>query len=73
MQQIKIFKGTESEVTRLEGEVNAWIRQSGVDVLSITGNIAPQTVKPGSAGGLGQGVFPPSDVVLVVLYETPAE
>ncbi len=73
MQQVKLFKGLESDVTTLEGEVNAWIRQSGARVVSITGNIAPQSTKPGAtAGGLGQGQFSPSDVVLIVLYETPS-
>lgn len=71
MQQIKVFKGVESEVGRLEAEVNAWIRQTGAKIISVTGNIAPQS--PGAAGGkggLGQGAFPPSDVVLVLLYES---
>ena len=69
MQQVKIFKGVESDVSSLEEEINGWIRQSGARVLSITGNIAPQT--PGAAGaGLTQGGYPPSDVVLVVLYES---
>jgi hypothetical protein len=71
MQQVKLFKGLESEISQLEGEVNAWIRQSGAKVLSLTGNVAPQTVKSGAAsGGLGQGAYPPSDLVLILLYET---
>lgn len=73
MQQVKLFKGIESDVTALEGEVNAWIRQSGARVLNITGNIAPQSEKSAAApGGLGQGQFSPSDVILIVLYETPS-
>ena len=73
MQQVKLFKGLESDVTTLEGEVNAWIRQSGARVVSITGNIAPQSEKAGAAGGgLGQSRFSPSDVILIVLYETPS-
>ncbi len=71
MRQVKLFKGIESDVTVLEGEVNAWIRQSGVRVLNITGNIAPQSEKPGATGGgLGKSAFAPSDVILIVLYET---
>lgn len=72
MQQIKIFKGIESECRSLENEVNAWLRQSGAKVISITGNIAPQSRTTDSAGGtLGGGGYVPSDVVLFVLYESP--
>ncbi len=72
MQQVKIFKGLEGDIAALEGQVNAWIRQSGAKVIAITGNIAPQSqaVGPG-AGTLGQSGFSSSDVVLIVLYETP--
>lgn len=72
MQQVKIFKSLESDVAALEAEVNAWIRQSGARIVSITGNIAPQSQTPGDTkGGYLQSRFPPSDVMLVVLYETP--
>jgi len=74
MRQVKLFKSLESDVAGLEQEVNAWIRQSGARVVSVTGNIAPQTITSGStASGLGQSSFPPSDLVLVVLYEAPGE
>jgi len=73
MQQVKLFKGLESDVAALEGEVNAWIRQSGARVISVTGNIAPQSQKAAAAsGGLGKSPFSPSDVILIVLYETPS-
>ena len=73
MQQVKIFKGVESNVSVLEKEVNAWIRQSGARVISITGNIAPQSQDPGNhTASLGKSAFPPSDVVLIVLYEQPS-
>ena len=73
MQQVKIFKSLESDVRTLEKEVNEWIRQSGARIVSITGNIAPQSESPGStARGIGQSCYPPSDVVLVVLYEVAA-
>ena len=71
MQQVKIFKNLESNVAELEKEVNAWIRQSGAQVVSITGNIAPQSEASTSGGSLGSG-FAPSDVVLIILYETSA-
>ena len=72
MQQIKIFKGIEHELKALEDEVNAWLVESEVEVLQIVGNIAPQTAssKP-SAAGLTQGEFPPSDVMVIVLYKRP--
>lgn len=72
MQQVKLFKGIESEVRGLEDEINSWIRTSRARVISITGNIAPQTRRSESdANALGGGGFAPSDVLLVVLYETP--
>ncbi|MFI4874868.1 MAG: hypothetical protein ACIALR_06005 [Blastopirellula sp. JB062] len=73
MQQIKIFMTVESEASQTEAEVNAWLKESGVRVLQIFGNIAPQTSPMGETAGSGSGPlrFPPSDVFLVVLYETP--
>lgn len=72
MQQIKIFMSVESEVSQTEAEVNAWLKESGVRVLQIFGNIAPQTTPLGDTPGGSSGPlrFPPSDVILVVLYET---
>lgn len=68
MQQVKIFKSVEAEVGTLERDVNAWIRETQARVISITGNIAPQS--SGSGGGSSAKRFAPSDVLLVVLYET---
>jgi len=63
----------ESEIAALEAEVNAWIRQSRARIVSISGNIAPQSNLPDGKGGVtGRTLYPPSDVVLIVLYE-PAE
>lgn len=72
MQQIKIFMSVESEVSQTEAEVNAWLKESGVRVLQVFGNIAPQTAPLGESGTSSSGPlrFPPSDVILVVLYET---
>jgi hypothetical protein len=70
MQQVKLFKGVESDVTGLEKEVNNWIRQSGARILSIAGNIAPQSGSAGSASGsLGGSQFASSDVLLIILYD----
>ena len=47
MQQVKIFKSVENELNTLEAEMNTWIASSGARIISISGNIAPQ-----SAGAL---------------------
>lgn len=66
MRQIKLFKSIESELWSLEDEINAWIKEKNAKVVSITGNIAPQT----GGGGAGQGTFSASDVLIIVMYET---
>ena len=74
MQQVKLFKGVESELSVLEAEVNAWIRETGATVISITGNIAPQSNLPDGKGGTtGRMLYPPSDIVVIVLYELQDE
>ncbi len=71
MQQVKIFKGLESDLPAMEEEVNAWLRESGARVVSITGNMAPQTVTSETRGAsVGRSYYPASDVILIVLYET---
>jgi hypothetical protein len=70
MQQVKIFRSLENDLAGMEDQINAWIRRSGARVLSITGNLSPQSPSPGAASpGLGRSAFAPSDVLLVVLYE----
>jgi hypothetical protein len=71
MQQIKLFVGTESEVRTLEDEANAWLRESGAEVVQMFGNIAPQTMahvvtKTESTGRRYQ----PSDLFLAIVYES---
>jgi len=77
MQQIKLFVGREDHTADLEKEVNAWITDSGANILSISGNIAPQSVLPAKQGG-GTNLsatgthtrrFAPSDILLIVTYE----
>ncbi len=63
MQQIKIFKTIESELHPMEDEINRWIAENKIKVISITGNIASQTQ------GSHVGSFSASDVLLVVLYD----
>lgn len=70
MQQIKLFKGLESDVVALEGEVNKWLTDSGVRVINMFGNIAPQSASGEvKHAGLSKRAFAPSDVLLVILYE----
>jgi hypothetical protein len=70
MNQIKIFKGLENDLTSLEQDVNAWLAESDVRVLQIFGNIAPQSIQPkAQSGGLSTTDFAPSDVMMVVLYD----
>ncbi len=70
MQQVKIFKNVEANLSDLEKEINAWISESGARIVSLTGNIAPQSDPSGAGGGLSNSTFPPSDVIVIVLYET---
>lgn len=70
MKQIKIFKSVETELNALESEINSWIKKNSINVVSIQGNIAPQSSeKTGSSGALSQGAFSPSDVLVMVTYE----
>ena len=70
MQRVKLFKSVESDVSKLENEINGWLESSGVRVVSVTGNIAPQT---SAIGGLNSGStpmrYPPSDLFVIVVYE----
>ena len=61
MRQVKIFKSIESEITTLEEEINSWMKEHAAEIISVTGNLAPQT-----SGGHG---FSASDILLVVVYE----
>ncbi len=64
MQQIKIFKGVDSDMSELEREINRWMRKSGARVLSITGNISSHSTGNGPLNS-----FAASDILLIVLYE----
>lgn len=68
MQKIKLFKGVESEMEDLENEVNNWIASSGSKVVSVIGNIAPQTRDPNSLES-----FAVSDILIIVTYEAQDE
>ncbi len=66
MRRVKIFKSIESELWTMEKEINTWLEESGSQVVSVTGNIAPQ-----SGGTAGHG-FSASDILIVVVYEPAA-
>jgi len=63
MRLVKIFKTIESELWTMETEINNWIEESGSNVISVTGNIAPQT------GNTPMQGFSASDVLVIVVYE----
>lgn len=76
MHQVKLFSGEEDYRDRLELEINDWLRESRVRVVSIHGNIAPQTVvktiKETPIPGAGPGqtrMNASSDILIVVVYE----
>lgn len=66
MRKVKLFKSVVSELETLEAEVNDWIESQGVEVVSITGNMSPQTHLPTSSD-----TFSVSDVLVIVTYEAP--
>lgn len=66
MQQIKLFKGVDSELPELEKQINRWIRKTGVRVLSISGNL---TGAPGASTG-PMNSFAAGDVLIIVHVET---
>jgi hypothetical protein len=70
LQQIKIFKGVENDLTGLEQEINNWLVSSDAAVLNVFGNIAPQSSpSTANATGLSKSDFPPSDIMIVILYD----
>ena len=70
MQQIKIFKGIESEISQLEQRVNAFLTENGGRVIQLTGNIAAQSPTSDANASLGNS-YTASDILIVVLYEKP--
>ena len=64
MRKVKLFKGLDEDLPSLEQEINGWVEQTEAQIVSVTGNIAPQTPSDTQRMGLS-----PSDVLLVVVYE----
>ena len=74
MQQIKLFKSVEAEVSQLEEDINRWMREvqkTGGRIVQVAGNIAPQTVSSEGPSSLGR--FSPSDLFVMVVYEPGEE
>lgn len=70
MHQIKIFKGLEDDASTIEHDVNEWLQKDKVNVIQIFGNVAPQALAPEAVSNtLSRTAHPPSDVLLVILYE----
>jgi hypothetical protein len=70
MQLVRLFTGLENDCEGLTEEINHWIRESGIKILQVHGNIAPQSTNPAhNVEGLASG-RPPSDLFVIVLYET---
>jgi hypothetical protein len=64
MQKVKIFKSIESELGGLENEINSWMAESKVKVISVTGNIAAQAPRNSHVGS-----FSASDILIIIFYE----
>jgi hypothetical protein len=69
MHQVKIFKSLEYDYEAMERQVNDWLAKTGVHVLSMSGNIAPQSETGAKMGASSGSAGNPSDMVLFLLYE----
>ena len=69
MQQIRIFKGLESNLPALEKEVNHWLAESNARVVQMFGNLAAQSTTRHEGNSLTAYPYVASDVMLVVLFE----
>jgi len=65
MIQVKTFRGLEHEHEELAEQVNAWIRENNIRVVSVDLNMAPQSKLPDSVLRSGTS----SDVMMLVAYE----
>lgn len=65
MQQVKIFKSTDTELDDLEKQINRFIRKNNVRVLSISGNHS--TAPSANTGPMN--TFAGGDVTVILLYE----
>lgn len=74
MQQIKFFRAADTELTGLEQTVNSWLAENAIRVVQVFGNLAsPPPQLDTKSLALSRGNRPPSDVLLVVVYEVEAD
>ena len=66
MRQIKIFKSLEYDYFALEGKVNKWIENEGIEVVDVKVQLSPQSP---SATPEVLGENEQSDLLLLVTYE----
>ncbi len=66
MQQIRIFKGVETELRELERDINGWLQESHATIVNIFGNISPQS--PSAPSKVGSK-FSSSDIMIAIVYE----
>ena len=71
MQRVKLFKGLECELDRLEQQINDWAESEGVKILRINSSIASQSYNPSAKSGssLQGNIGVSSDVLITALYE----
>jgi len=65
MLQLKTFRGLEHEHDQVCEQVNAWIRENNIRVVSVDLNMAPQSKLPDSVLRSGTS----SDLMILVTYE----
>ena len=51
MQRVKLFKGLECELDRLEQQINDWAESEGAKILQINSSIASQSYNPRPKAG----------------------
>ncbi len=71
MQRVKLFKGLECEVERLEQQINEWAESEGAKILQVNSSIASQSYNPAAKSGssLQGNIGVSSDILITVLYE----
>ena len=72
MQQVKFFKGIESDLACLEKEMNTWLAGSHVKVIQIFGNLAATSPERNESNSFATYPYVASDVLLVVVYDVSA-
>lgn len=71
MQRVKLFKGLECEVERLEQQINEWAESEGAKILQVNSSIASQSYNPAAKSGssLQGNIGVSSDILITILYE----